>query len=311
MMSLSASQPPDWTYQKENYGDNTLDDARLSMWCPLDNGRALGPPLQSAGHLDRLPFELVTSILLQLNIPTITGLRRVNRRLRELVDAIPEYQKIWENCPDVLRAVVSLEAQEYSCERLYQTLSTTKCSICSSFGAYLYLITCQRVCRRCYTQDWDHWPLLAADAAYESRLEESQLGRFPKVNAAPGRYSSRSSSDYYCLPSRTALYDRAAVWAYAESQGIKPMRRKGCKRPPPKDPLRYMAIISAPYFDLSTKTAKWGVYCVGCQRYSLSSRIAYTEPGFAEHLKEYGAVITDVENRPCHANRLPPPSYVR
>jgi hypothetical protein len=76
--------------------DHTLDAARLESPCPLDNGRLKTPPQLSARHpagrLDLLPLELISDILLALDVPTLTGFRRVNHRAMELVDSLHQYR---------------------------------------------------------------------------------------------------------------------------------------------------------------------------------------------------------------------------
>lgn len=59
------------TYTKQNIRDNTLDDAQLVTRCPLDNGRwvdASIAPHYAVGQLDQLPAELLTQVLLYLDL---------------------------------------------------------------------------------------------------------------------------------------------------------------------------------------------------------------------------------------------------
>lgn len=89
---------PDFTtYTKQNIRDNTLDDAQLVTRCPLDNGRYIDasiPVRYSVGQLDQLPAELLIQVLLYTDLPSLTRLRRVNRRAMELVDSVPQYAAI-------------------------------------------------------------------------------------------------------------------------------------------------------------------------------------------------------------------------
>ncbi|KAH6691081.1 hypothetical protein EV126DRAFT_482972 [Verticillium dahliae] len=93
VMKETLSDLPDSAlYTKQNICDNTLDDAQLETRCPLDNGRhadALMSTHYPAGQLDQLPAELLIQILLQIDIPSLTHFRLVNRRAMGLVDPIP------------------------------------------------------------------------------------------------------------------------------------------------------------------------------------------------------------------------------
>ena len=149
-------------YTKQNICDNTLDNAQLETRCPLDNGRHTNvsiPTRYSAGQLDQLPAELLIQILLQIDIPSLTHLRRVNRRTMELVNSVPQYTAIIKHCPNIIRAILSIEADAFDCGTLYRTLSTNRCSTCNRFGDHLYLINCCRVCYFCFTQRPEYFPL--------------------------------------------------------------------------------------------------------------------------------------------------------
>ncbi|KAM9880931.1 hypothetical protein VDGL01_04939 [Verticillium dahliae] len=97
VMKETLSDLPDSAlYTKQNICDNTLDDAQLETRCPLDNGRhadALMSTHYPAGQLDQLPAELLIQILLQIDIPSLTHFRLVNRRAMGLVDPIPQMQQ--------------------------------------------------------------------------------------------------------------------------------------------------------------------------------------------------------------------------
>lgn len=77
----------------------------------------------------------------------------------DLVDSVPEYAAIIGHCPDVIRAILSTQANAFDCNVLYKTLSVTRCSMCELFGNHLCLITCRRVCYFCFTRRPENFPL--------------------------------------------------------------------------------------------------------------------------------------------------------
>jgi len=84
--------------------DNTLDDVQL----------------------DRLPVELIIDVLLQLDIPSLTWFRGLNRRAMQLVNSVRQYTTIINHCPNIIRAIVSIQADAFDCGTLYRTLCTTR-----------------------------------------------------------------------------------------------------------------------------------------------------------------------------------------
>jgi hypothetical protein len=213
---------------------------------------------QPVGRLDLLPLELVSEILLALDIPTLTSFRRVNRRAMELVDSLHQYRSILKHCPNILRAIVSTNASSYTCRVLYDTLCNTKCSSCDRFGGYLYLITCRRVCYFCFSRNLIYFPLSAWQAAKLTGLSRRDLKRLPHLVSLPGRYTASAKLS----KGRTMLFDRWAVLL---------LDRAGDGQRQPVDyttrePRRFMPIISAPYLSHAGQRAGWGLHCRRCER---------------------------------------------
>jgi len=55
----------------------------------------------------------------------------------EFVNSVHQCTAIIEDCPDILRAVVSIQVEAFDCAKLYRTLFTTRCSTYNRFGDYL------------------------------------------------------------------------------------------------------------------------------------------------------------------------------
>lgn len=268
--------------------DHTLDDAHLETRCPLDNGRHTTPSQHSVrqpvGRLDLLPLELVSEILLALDVPTLTSFRRVNRRAMELVDSLHQYQMILKHCPNVLRAIVSVSASSFACRVLYNTLFTTRCSSCDRFGGYLYLITCSRVCYFCFTRNVDYFPLSASQATKLTGLSRGDLKGLPHVFSLPGRYTPSAKSS----KGRTMLFDRRAALL---------LDRAGDGQRQPNDyttrePRRFMSIISAPYFTHAGQRVDWGLHCRRCKGNTDPAnhfRHQFTRDGLVAHNQQHRA----------------------
>lgn len=265
--------------------DLILSDLNLASHCPLDNGQHDTIPVQSLGQLDLLPLEILTEILLLIDVISLTDFRRVNKRAMQTVDSIPQYQIIYQQCPDILRGAISIQAKFFDFGTLYRALCQTKCSTCSDFGGYLYLITCQRVCRFCYTEHKRFLPLLGKYASALSRLSRKNIRQFPFVRTLPGRYADGGGQQ---SRSRMTLWDREAILANSTETSYSEKQDRFCN-----NPRRFMAIMYAPYFEPPSKAANWGLFCIGCSESSDKDtyfRKQYTREGFIKHILHYGPV---------------------
>ncbi|TWU71610.1 hypothetical protein ED733_000479 [Metarhizium rileyi] len=296
---------PDFsTYTKQSICDNTLDDAQLETRCPLDNGRYIDasiPARFSVGQLDHLPAELLIQILLYIDLPSLTHFRRVNRRAMELVDSIPQYAAIIKNCPNIIRAILSIQADAFNCDILYTTLSTTRCSTCERFGDHLYLIDCRRVCYFCFTRRLEYFPLTVGRAssfftsdgmkqrnAITSR-HHLRAANPPSVLTLPGRYCTAWGSKGGNLArKRLQLFDRRAVIRDLAGSGLPKVDKTT------REPLRFMAIITAPYLFDFGRQADWGYFCLGCKEEKEEKtrhfRMKYTREEVSEHVARNGPV---------------------
>jgi len=291
------------TYTKQNIRDNTLDNAQLVTRCPLDNGRytdASTPAHYSAGKLDQLPAELLIQVLLYTDVPSLTRFRRVNRRAMQLVDSVPQYATIIKHCPDIIRAIVSIEADAFDCNALYATLSTTRCSTCERFGDHLYLIDCRRVCYFCFTRRLEYFPLTIGRASSfftsggtQQRHAATSRQRLlaanpPSVLSLPGRYCSAWANEGGQLArKRLQLFDRRAVIQDLVGSDLPKLDRTT------KEPHRFMAIITAPYLFESGRQVDWGYFCLGCKDEKEETRhfrIKYAREEILEHVARYGPI---------------------
>ncbi|KAJ6443690.1 3-ketosteroid-delta-1-dehydrogenase [Purpureocillium lavendulum] len=304
MDNTGPGLPDSMTYTEQNICDNTLDDAQLVTRCPLDNGRftdASTRPRHPVGQLDRLPAELVIQVLLYNDLPSLTRFRRVNRRAMGLVDSVPQYAAIIKHCPDIIRAILSIQADAFDCHVLYTTLTTSRCSTCERFGDHLYLIDCRRVCYFCFTRRLEYFPLTIGRAsslftrgrtqrqcAMTSR-QRLRAANPPSVLSLPGRYCTGWTGEGGNLVrKRLRLFDRWAVVQDPERSGLPKVDKTT------RESQRFMAIVTAPYLFDFGRQADWGYFCLGCkdekEEATRHFRIKYTRKEVLEHIARYGPV---------------------
>ncbi|KAJ3965896.1 hypothetical protein EV361DRAFT_809938 [Lentinula raphanica] len=293
-----------YVYRTQELRDNTLDQAQLETRCPLDNGRhdcTSTPARYTVNRLDKFPLELLTEVLLQLDIPSLTRFRAVNHRTMELVNSIRQYAAIIQHCPNIIRAIVSIQADGFDCATLYNTLCTTRCSTCNHFGDHLYLIDCRRACYFCFIYRPEYFPLTSreayrlftSNAKPQSRAESSrkrrELTKLPSILSLPGRYCCAYNNDGTegkLQQRRLRLYDRQAVVQSLVADALPRSDRVT------GEPKRHMAIISAPVLLDGGRQVDHGFFCVPCRdEGDMDFRIKYTTEEISRHFASFGQVV--------------------
>lgn len=283
--------------------DYTLGDVDLRNLCPVDfdtslERRGLSRSRAGLGQLCKLPVEILTDILLDLDVPSLFAFRQTSPAAIIFVDNLAKYSVIRQHCPDILRAALGIHANSFSCNTLYETLTTHCCATCNRSGNYLYLITCKRVCYFCFRGHEDYMPISSTGAAKCSRLSLKEVQkRLPHVRSIPGRYGGFKGQR---CSSRKLLFDRQAV----KEAGVFEQRSERCVIiDDTNDPRRYMAIIMIPYLGRSIqKPVDWGLYCLSCDDSrdpAKHFRNHYTAQSILDHIDNHhpGAVMQLVPDR--------------
>lgn len=284
----NAARLAECAYEKSRILDYTLDDADLESRCLLDNDRHAVRPRHSLGQLHVLPPELITGILMALDLPTLTAFRRTNQRAMDLVDSLYQYGMIFRHCPNVLRAINSIEAASYDCKTLFETLSTSTCATCGDFGSYLYLITCKRVCYYCFTSHPAYLPVTATHAAKVTGLAKKDLMRtLPHIRSLPGKYTAWEKTSR----SRKLLLDRRSLPGVTPEKSVQAIEQSLQELTyPAREPRRYMSIVSAPWLLGAGSSADWGFWCARCRDGPDSAarfRIRFTKDGIMDHIQRH------------------------
>lgn len=192
--------------------DVTLDDNYLERTCLLDDGRHHTNPKFDLGVLDRLPVELLSDMLVQIDLRSPTDFPRVNQRVMQVVDSIPQYQTIVKHGLAPLRGILILETGlRISCQDLFRTLRKPQCEDCDDFGGFIYVLTCSRVCFLCFSEECRcHEVFLLSRLR---RLEVSQLSSNPNLLQSIVQAEATQSPFQNALQRYQDGNDTAANWA--------------------------------------------------------------------------------------------------
>lgn len=208
---LNESSPADSVIRQLRINDNTLDNRFSDTSFPLQNSQQPSQPLRSLGQLEELPLELLSEVLSDLDVPTLVAFRCVNRHARAVVDSLPIFCRVVENCANVIRAVVATKAESFTLNTLHNSLSMRDCVKCGRFGGYLYLITCERVCYFCFSRDTAFFPITES-AARRIGCTKHLLEQLPHLPSLPGPCTAFEKLS----KKRIKLFDRVAVQQTAQ-----------------------------------------------------------------------------------------------
>jgi hypothetical protein len=271
------------------------------------------------GTLHSLPAEVLLMILDELDLASLTNLQSCNRQIFNLVFYSPKLDMIANHAPRVIHAALRVELTHHiTLRRLFGAMTSSKCVCCGDFGGYLYLLTCQRVCHRCFTRSPRFLPMLRSEARRVYGLGWMAFQHIPQMISLPGEYTrseTRSLSRNILLDTETARQARLAFigstasstpdsgnivaqqigssHSFHTSSGhdacVSDAPLKYSSRKEQLDRLRrYMAVVPVPTIDIGTDTAEWGFNCLGCYheyRQPDGDRL-FTPQTFRQHLLE-------------------------
>lgn len=108
----------------------------------------------SFGLLDKLPIELLHIALGYLDLQSLFSLLLANSACRLLVESLPAYKRTVAHATNALDALSRTKTlREHSVNRLCAALCSEKCSVCRKYGNYLFVVTAERSCLRCFYKE--------------------------------------------------------------------------------------------------------------------------------------------------------------
>lgn len=215
------------------------------------------------GHLGSLPLEILHEICFLLDIDSLYHFLQVNLRARQIVCAIPGYRSIMEYALGALGAVLRTKiATWFTLSYLFSVLRTRDCTLCGSFGGFIFLLSFMRCCFPCLETAPKLRVISLAEARRSSKLTPWFLLKFvPVLKTIPEIYLMDET------PRKKKIY------ILAEEQVTKAFRYPAAREARPRQSplnediplLRYMAATALPYHDPASGDVQYGVCCKGCQ----------------------------------------------
>ncbi|KAI1287848.1 hypothetical protein F5Y03DRAFT_389288 [Xylaria venustula] len=233
------------------------DHARSSLFKSFGESASSG-----LGRLQRLPFELLSSICLLLDLQSALNFSQASRSARETIGSIPQYHRLREHSLECIWALSRTGLSHHtSISDLHAALLTELCVICGSFGGFLFLPSATRCCFACIESAPGFRIISFHSLQKESRRLATWLKRsHPVIHSIPGSYSSNEKE----YTSRRKLVSGHHALQFPRADHDEDPRAILGKLPD-SPVLRCMAACRLPYFNLATGDLQLGISCKGCQ----------------------------------------------
>ncbi|SCV35957.1 uncharacterized protein FFB14_05823 [Fusarium fujikuroi] len=248
------------------------------------------------GSLDRLPLELLHDTLLRLDVYSLFKFRQTNRRSREAVDSLKQYQMIVLHGLNLFCALLRTRlAVGISLLDFYNALCLKSCSLCGEFGGFMSLLTWKRCCFKCLKEAPETQVQTLSAARKEFHLTKVELSQLKSFKILSGIFDGGICTRE---PQTTGQ-----VHATSSER-----RRK----------FNFMGSCALPYYEKVSGNAEHGISCAGCQlalekdiigskgeKWASESRDkVYARDGFLEHFKwcEQAQLLWESS---CEGNRRP------
>lgn len=247
-------------------------------------------PTPDLGTLTRLPFELLSQIILSLDLTSALRLSHTSRTAREILASVRAIRLLRTHALEcvcvLLRSGLAAHTAVATLHGALTTTATTTgpaCALCGAFGAFLFMPTATRCCLACLASAPDMRVGYLAKLADAAGVSENELAeRVPVLRTLPARR-------------RSVVTVRHALGSVLRGEGGKVEAAVG--RWPDSLTLRLQAATALPWVDRVTGEAEPGVSCKGCQlalegdysEENLARRDRYySREGFVRHVGECG-----------------------
>ncbi|KAF2425568.1 F-box domain-containing protein [Tothia fuscella] len=207
----------------------------------------------SLGDLDRFPVELLDEICLTLDVRSLFHFRHLNRRSRQIVGALGQYQPAIEHGLNAFRALLK-----------------TDCLLCSSFDGFVFLPCYSRCCFNCLLSSPQLRARTHTSAAKKVGITSRLLRKStPSLHTLPAMYSLDQVSrkrridiiaEHHLQLGATDRHGHGRATAGANAN-TDTSTQELAEMPI----LTFMAASALPYFNECTKSVQRGVCCKGCQ----------------------------------------------
>lgn len=264
---------------------------------PVLTSIATAPEAKPHAHLSplfSLPPELVSMVILQLDVRSVFRLRQVNSLARSFVTDTREYRLVAEHGPEGLRGLLRAGlAQAHLLRDLYGALLEKSCAACGSFGFLLFLFTLERCCNTCLALSERYHVLALSAFASTTKISRDRVKRLGlSLRTVPGDYNMSGWTE---TRPKSLVCEFAACQVLLASGTISDYTAEKLRLQETHRGYRFMSATAFPSYSLSSGKVDRGVTCRGCPvlergvfgfGYLFCRRPCYSREEFLAHFKE-------------------------
>ncbi|KAF5702646.1 cyclin f-box [Fusarium mundagurra] len=252
-------------------------------------------PNVGLGSLDRLPLELLHDTLVRLDVYSLFKFRQTNRRSRQAVDSLKQYQMIVLHGLNLFCALLRTRlAVGISLLDFYNALCLKRCSLCGEFGGFMPLLTWERCCFKCLKEAPETQIQTLSAVRKQFRLKKADLGQLRSFKTLPGIYSMEES--VYKSRFTIVSLHQASLISGQQPQATGQVYSASSER---RRKFNFMGSCALPYYDKVNGNVEHGISCAGCQlalekdiigargeRWAFEARDkVYARDGFLKHFR--------------------------
>ncbi|KAI1407238.1 hypothetical protein F5Y13DRAFT_206533 [Hypoxylon sp. FL1857] len=222
-------------------------------------------PASGLGILDRLPTELMSIMLRDLDILSYFRFRQVNRRARVLSTAVWEYELVAKYGLEGLRGLLRAKlAHNFTIMDLYRPLITLSCALCGAFGGFLFLLTATRCCFACIRTSPKMRVSCISAFAKLTGISAGRLHRLLRLKmcTVPGLYSMEEKP---ARRPKDLIAEDEAISSLISLGVLRQDSIQSLARRTEHETQRFMASTAFPWYDSDSAKIERGVSCKGCQ----------------------------------------------
>ncbi len=146
----------------------------------------------SLGYLERLPMELLFGIFSYLTIPELQSFKATNSRGHLMAWSDTRHSSIVTHAPGLIAALYATGLQSaFTLGRIHTAFARSTCTICNSFGGYIFLPGLQRCCQRCASCETELQPVPYETALHEYQISEKAARAIPTMFISSKHHGGR------------------------------------------------------------------------------------------------------------------------
>jgi hypothetical protein len=250
----------------------------------------------SIGQLDKFPLEILHATFNYLDLQSLSRLSRVSLRATVAVESLPAYRDLSLLAGHTFRILNQTKTISlHSAVTLHAALCSHRCASCGKYGAFLFLLSCERSCFACLSRNQSLWMISLPGARDFFTLKDLDLKTLPVIQSIPGTYSidRRISRKRSIRLTSVREAKELALKVHGSSEAISRASKYANTRdfnfyksrwlqaaplePLAEDPLSLKDVGNTPSDDLcgtgsvpfpsmSPSGAESGIWCRGCER---------------------------------------------